>query len=265
METVGWEGIDARGLEAGLRVEGGRVVIDIRRLALGPGRITGQLVVEPGTEPPRVTLSLLANDIDVDDIRMHDAEGLMSDGRLDFRLEFDGQGSTLGELMASANGSLEVLIEDGRARAGSVDEARGPLWMFDVLGVMVPGKLSDVAIRCGVARLKLEDGVLTEEVLAVVTEHTLITGKGRVDFADERVNLVMTPRRSKRFTGVLSPPVRVTGTVAQPRVMIAPFGVLSDPVSLLERLSASVLTPLLALGGGAVHDCATALEGVNGE
>ena len=260
MEEVGWEGLDARHLESRLRVDDGHVVIDIRRLEIGPGRISGQLVVEPATSPPRITLSFQASDINIDDLRRDNVEGLMTDGRLDFRLELRGQGRTLAELMASADGQLELLVEAGHVRAGSVEEVRGPLWMFDVLGVLVPGSLSDVAIRCGVARLKLDGGVLTEEILAVVTEHTLVTGKGRVDFADETVDLLMVPRRSKRFTGALSPPVRVAGTINQPRVSVSPLGALGDPGSLLERLSASVLTPILALGGGAVHDCAAALE-----
>ena len=260
MEEVGWEGLDARHLESGLRVEDGRVTLDLRRLELGAGRVSGQLVVEPGASPPRITLSLLASDINIDDLRIDNVEGLMTDGRLDFRLELRGQGRTLAELMASAHGRLDLLVEAGHVRAGGVEEVRGPLWMFDVLGVLVPGSLGDVAIRCGVARLNLESGVLTEEILAVVTEHTLVTGQGRVDFADERIDLVMIPRRSKRFTGVLTPPVRVTGTVAQPQVSVSPLGALGDPGSLLERLSASVVTPILALGGGAVHDCATAFE-----
>ena len=260
MEEVGWEGLDARHLESGLRVDNGRVIIDLRRLELGLGGISGQLVVEPDASPPRITLSLLATDIDIDDLRLDNVEGLMTDGRLDIKLELRGQGRTLAELMASADGQLELLVEAGHVRAGSVEEVRGPLWMFDVLGVLVPGSLGNIAIRCGVARLNLEGGVLTEEVLAVVTEHTLVTGRGRVDFADETVDLLMVPRRSKRFTGALSPPVRVAGTITQPRVSVAPLGALGDPGSLLERLSASVVTPILALGGGAVHDCATTLD-----
>ena len=263
MDDVGWEGLDARHLDSGLRVEDGRVIIDIRRLELGPGRLSGQLIVEPGASPPRITLSLLAMDINIDDLRLHNVEGLMTDGRLDFRLAFHGQGNTMAELVASAHGSLELLVEAGHVRAGDIDEVRGPLWMFDVLGVLVPGSLGNVAIRCGVARLNLEAGVLTEEILGVVTEQTLITGKGRVDFTEERIDLMLIPRRSKRFTGVLSPPVRVSGSLAQPRIAIAPLGALSDPGSFLERLSASVLTPLLALGGGAVHDCAAALQGLD--
>jgi hypothetical protein len=265
IDAFSWQGIEARDVEGTLVVRKGRIEVEVTALRIGRGQLRGRLTIAPGTEPPTFELQFRGNDIDVDDLRRNDVEGLLSDGTLDIDVRLTARGRSVAELASSLDGKLDLLLEKGRARQGDVEEAgQSPLFFLDLLSVVVPKGGDSVTIKCNAERLRIESGIAHEELMLIETDQTLFSGSGTIDLRVERLNLTLTPRRTSRLLGVLLPPIRISGTFANPRTELLPLRKLTELGNLSRLIASPVVGPVLAIGGGN-HDCAKALQAVAGE
>lgn len=256
---IDWEGLEARNIEGTFQLRDGRVEITITRFELGPGRVTGRLTLDPTTMPLSVTLELLARNIRVQDLRKFDQPGLLTDGTIDMKVQLSGRGESMATLMASAEGEVAMLLEDGRAVSVSAEKAGGPMLALDLMGALVPPGLDSTSIRCAVGRVNVEAGVAIPEVLIIVTEHTLISGNGSADLGRESLDLMLVPQQSSNVQGVLMPPIQIGGTFTNPSFRAAPLGNITDIGSIAKLIASPLITPALAISGEK-HDCAQELK-----
>lgn len=168
-------------------------------------------------------------------------------GVLEARVSLTGRGTSVAEVLGSADGSACFVVERGLA-----DER-----LVEKIGLEIPELLvgwlwgdDRSEIDCLVAGFDVAGGVWTVSTLVCDVGSTKVVGHGRIDFAAQRVDLVLEPRAID--FGLLSgeAPVRIHG----------PFGAIVAEASTTEAVQ-SLLTPI-ELGGAEPADCAALSESV---
>jgi uncharacterized protein involved in outer membrane biogenesis len=79
-----------------------------------------------------------------------------------------------------------------------------------------PGSAS--RINCAIGRFQLENGQLTDRMFVLDTSRMRVTGKGRADFARERVDLRMQPTAKTPQFLSLATPIDVRGPFGNFRI-----------------------------------------------
>ena len=121
----------------------------------------------------------------------------------------------------------------------------------------------NVMLQCAAVALDVKDGLMSSRTLLLDTSDTVINGEGKVNLADETIDIVL--KRQPKDMSILSlrSPLRIGGSFASPSAG-------PDKVALTARaslaLALGVINPLLALaatietGPGQDADCAQTLQ-----
>src|SRR5207302_444421 len=107
-------------------------------------------------------------------------------GEIDGRLRFQGTGESMRKALATANGTGSFIVSQG-----TISKWVSSILGLDVaraLGVLISGD-KKIGLRCIVTDFELKGGIVTPRALVVDTDATLVTGKGTINLADERMDL----------------------------------------------------------------------------
>jgi uncharacterized protein involved in outer membrane biogenesis len=182
------------------------------------GLVTVDLVIDATTDPPQVEGSWLVDDLDYGLLLRQAGAAEIVEGTLDVTLTLSGTGRTRRELLPDAEGQLIIIGSDGRIASRRLD-----LWGADLFTTMLSPswRAQDVtALNCVVVRATIGDGVVTSDELLADTERITIGAAGRLDLETEALDLVLAPRPKRASLLSLTNPVRVTGTLSEPRVSV---------------------------------------------
>lgn len=136
-------------------------------------------------------------------------------GTMGGRAKLDGNGNSVSQMLASANGEA-ALIMDG----GSVSELMLRLSNLDIansIAVLLGGD-KQVPIRCLVGNFKAVDGDFKVEALVLDTTKVNITGDGNVNFTDESLHLRLVAQSKGFSLASLRGPIAITGSFKSPLV-----------------------------------------------
>jgi uncharacterized protein involved in outer membrane biogenesis len=100
-------------------------------------------------------------------------------------------------------------------------------------------------VHCLVADFRAERGVLLPDPLLLDTEHTMVSGTGRIALSDESLDLRLTAQPKDGSLLALRGPILVQGTMANPSVR-------PEMGSMLARTGAAVLLGIVATPAAAV-------------
>ena len=121
-----------------------------------------------------------------------------------------------------------------------------------------------IPVRCLVADFRAENGVLVPDPLVLDTEHTLVTGTGRIALSDEQLDLRIVAQPKDGSVLALRGPIVVHGTMAKPTVRpeIGNVLVRTGAAVLLGIVAtpAAAILPFLETGKPVQADCAAHLE-----
>jgi len=144
-------------------------------------------------------------------------------------------------MLGSLDGSSQWWVGNGRVSRLLV-ELIG-LDIAQSLGMMVKGD-QRLPVRCAVASLSVDNGVMRPDTAVIETELTTTRATGEISLADERLALRVTAHPRNVSPLALRSPVRIEGTFADPEVIL-------DPVSIGARVAAAAalaaVTPVAAL------------------
>ena len=184
-------------------------------------------------------------------------------GPIGGRIDISGTGESFRELMATASGNTFLVMSGGEisellVRLAGLDVAR-------TLGVMVRGD-KPIPIRCGLLNLQGENGQMGVQTLVFDTANSVISGEGKIDLRDEKVNIVVIPD-PKNFSPLsLRSYIRVTGGFKNVSVFPDPIKTGTDSLfkKIFNVLTMLVLSPLQPrdLGLGKDVDCDALIAGV---
>ncbi len=256
-------------LKAHVRLERGVLTLSDIDARTAGGAVGGRTVLDATKEPPAWQADLRLSDVDLAGwLRAARKETSTVDARdppaklarerrearqggaparsyvtgvLQAQLQLAGRGRSTAAILGSLDGRVRAAVRDG-SLSNLALEVVG-LDLAQALGVMARGDES-LPLRCAVVAARARDGELKAEAAVFDTSDTTVTFDGTVDLGDERLALraVALPRDFSVFT--LRTPVRVGGTLAEPRVEL-------DKAPLARRviagLALGLINPLAAL------------------
>ncbi len=225
-----------------LVLDGGRLELKDLNARLAEGSVEGTTVLDASREEadPRFDVRLRWRAVNLRKW-VQVGEDFLVAGRFSGRTELAGAGRSTAGILGALDGALK-----GRIDGGSISHQLIELAGLDVgqsLGVLVSGD-EPLELTCGLVDLSAKDGTVRSDLFLLDTRDTLFFLQGKVDLADERLDLrlVQSPKDWSPLS--LRAPLLLRGTLGEPDV-----GVEAAPIALkvLGSVLAGAVAPIAAL------------------
>lgn len=248
-------------LRARLLLDGGVLRINDILARWARGQVQGRIQVDGRNPVARWEAHLAGNGLVIEQwLRLQRPPGRPPylTGVLGARVDISGQGRSTAEFLASADG--RALLHWTRGSISHLVVEGAGIDIAQALGVMLRGD-RPLQVQCGAADLVLRDGVVTPKVLLVDTTDSTLWAEGSLSLATERLALVARVEPKDFSPLALRTPLRVDGTLGQPKVSLekGPLVRRIVPSALLAMLHP--LAGLLPLMDAGDDDAQAALAG----
>jgi AsmA protein len=180
-------------------------------------------------------------------------------GRIHGRVDLRGQGNSVGRMLGTADGALQLAVDPGRISRLLMEEMG--LHLLEILQLKLTGDQA-VALHCAVADFAVKDGVMTARHLALDTAVSSVAGSGQINLRQETLDLTLVPRTRATSLVALRGPIRLHGPLGAPKLQLDTPGILARGAS---AIALGLVNPLLALvplveaGKNAPSPCAKAV------
>jgi uncharacterized protein involved in outer membrane biogenesis len=238
---------DAFDLDVSL--QDGRLRVDPLTLRVGEGRVQGRVEFDASDAPAeadvdlellRLPVARLINRLDVDVA----AFGTLS-GRARGGVGMEGYGLSVQQILGNTDGEVTLVMQ-----GGAIDRTLVTAAKFDLLGLFgsfLNATPEQVELRCTLADLAIQDGIVETRALVVDTPIADIGGDGTVNLETEAINLELLARPDDTATVTERTGITITGTLADPEISV-------DPLTVAARGAAAatfgvLLKPFTALAG----------------
>ena len=178
-----------------------------------------------------------------------------SAGKVGGRAKFTATGNSVADMLATSNGEIALISWGGDASELAIVLTN--LDLARAVELLMRGD-SNSPIRCVVANMVAENGVMDAKTLVIDTEAAKILGEGKIDFRDELYDLKLKAQSKRPSLIALRGPIAIDGSFKNPNVhpetgpIAARVGT-SIALGALNPLAA--LLPLIDLGGASDADC----------
>ncbi|MDA7970002.1 MAG: AsmA family protein [Gammaproteobacteria bacterium] len=221
---AGHRWLDMRGATARVRVQNG-VWYQTIRGAVGEGDAPLHLDMrfDAGSRPQELHFTARGEQLDTAGLRAFRDDRYLDGGVFRADADVRARGDSLAALAAAANGGLSLRFDDMRMKNQAIDVFGGDIFA-NILTAANPfrsiGEYVDV--ECAIMKFELADGVASAgENLAIKTERMTMRANGSINFADESLQFLISPK-ARTGLGINSSSlvklVRVGGTLAQPQI-----------------------------------------------
>ena len=253
-------------MSAHLIVKGGVLTLAPLDFGAAGGHLVAQITMDGRRAPIATRIDLVAKGLHLEQMFPNSRLAADNTGTMGGRAKLVGNGNSIAQLLASANGEA-ALIMDG----GSVGELTLRLANLDIANSMLLliGGDKQTPIRCMVGNFKAVDGEFRVAELLLDTPKVNITGSGNVNFNDESLHLRLVAK-SKGFSLVsLRGPIAITGTFTSPAARPELGGVIarSGLAVALGTATAGLgaLIPLLDFGKKKDSNCSALISQVKAD
>ncbi len=243
-------------LQLRLLLKDARLTLDPLDFGVAGGQLNAQVTLDGRHDPLRgqvkaqlrgLMLARLLPTVDSSKTRI---------GRLDGDAELTGEGASVGRMLATADGRLSLVVQNGQISRLLMEQSG--LHLLEILKLTLTGD-QPVALRCAVADFGVTHGVMQARALVLDTAVNTLVGSGRIDLSRETYDLTVVPRTKETTAVALRSPVYIKGSFDKPLVQldarrIAVRGAGALALGLLNPLLA--LIPLFEAGPGVDSECA---------
>ncbi|NCT82465.1 MAG: AsmA family protein [Comamonadaceae bacterium] len=250
-------------VNASLVLEDGVLSLQGFNAGIAGGEAAGSARLDTRPSPPRWRVTLDVRGMAVEQWLRFQPAGLARDpltGRLRADLDVQGQGRSPAELLGSLDGPLRLRLDRGSVshlltEAAGLDLAQG-------LGVLLRGD-HRLALNCARLDGRFKAGVLRPRSAVIDNRDSRIDIDGRIDLADETLDLRVVARPKDFSPLTLRAPLRVQGRLAEPRVALEgralggkalaaiALGALTPPAALLAFVDPGETLPPVRCDGAA--------------
>ena len=232
-------------------------VLDLRNLHAGiaGGEVTGATRLDTRASPPAWDIGLNVRGMAIEQWLKLPTKALADDpvtGRLRGDIDVKGHGRSPAEVLGSLDGPVRFQLDKGSishllTEAVGLDLAQG-------LAVWLRGDRK-LTLNCAQLEGRFKAGLLRPRTAVVDNRDSRIDIDGRVNLADETLDLRLVARPKDFSLLTLRSPVRVQGTLADPRVALEgkalggkamaaiALGALAPPAALLAFVDPGVDLP----------------------
>jgi uncharacterized protein involved in outer membrane biogenesis len=244
---------------ARLQLQDAVLTLDGLDIGMAGGQLTGSVVLDARQAEVQASAKLLARGLQLAQLSTVSDKARDSIGRIHGRIDLRGRGNSVGRMLGTSDGTLQLAADPGRISRLLMEEMG--LHLLEILQLNLAGD-QPVALRCAVADFVVKDGVMTVRHLALDTAVSSVTGSGQINLRQETLDLVLVPRTRATSLVALRGPIRLHGPLGAPQVQLDTAGILARgagaiALGLLNPLLA--LVPLVETGKNAPSPCAKAV------
>jgi hypothetical protein len=242
----GWPTLGA--LQAQVRLEPGRLLVDMLSFALANGRVQARaaLTARPN-EPLRLQLRGDARGLSLEALdALRGAPSRFRGGQVALQADLAASGRTPHDLAASLDGQALLTVRDAALVGGAAIERNV---LIAVLQTLLPKQESDKAlsIECAVVRLPLHHGVARiDRSIAMETDKVSMAASGELNLAAQSVSLTFQPVVKKGIgidsSANLAKLVMLEGPLQDPKVGIDMKGTAREAANIGAAVATGGLT-----------------------
>ncbi|MDQ1155239.1 AsmA family protein [Brevundimonas sp. SORGH_AS_0993] len=235
--------LDVRKVDLGAVLKDGVLKLDPISFDFDRGSLNGTARIDARQATPRNTVDLRLAGYPLESVVPARNGSVPISGLALGRARLEGPGASIHEFAASSNGSMSLIVPNGRMRAA----------FAELLGVnasagllkLLSGDQSVSAIRCAVADFDVRGGKAQARTFVIDTDVVLAQGKGSIDLGAESLNLRIEGESKKPRLLRLWAPITVSGPLTAPRIGVDAGAVASQGG--LAGLLGTVVAPVTAL------------------
>ncbi len=201
-----------RGLATHIHLE--NAILDFKPIAFdfAQGRLSGSFRIDARKDVPVTSLDARLSDIKMENF-IKGAEKPIS-GTAMARAVLTGSGNSAHKVAATASGTATAVIPSGQIRQ-SLAEWLG-INVLSALSLTLTNDESNTGIRCAVAHVAVNNGVMFSQQFVIDTDPVLVKGSGTIDLGRESMDLKLqgAPKSFQLFR--LRSPITVSGPLQNP-------------------------------------------------
>jgi uncharacterized protein involved in outer membrane biogenesis len=226
-------------VSARITIEHGVLTVAPMLAELLGGKLWAHLKLDARSDSPISDVDLKLAGAQLARFDRKDAGPPPAEGSLQARVSIRGEGRSIHQVAASADGTMTAVVTHGSIRT-SLAELTG----IDLraLGLMLAKDKQAADIRCGVAGFRAHAGTLSAQSVVLDTDPVLVTVEGQLRLDSESLDFALHghPRSLRLFR--LRAPVLVRGTLVHPAIGIEAGKALAQTAEAVAL--GVVLTPL---------------------
>ena len=241
--------------EIKMNLQNGKLSASLLKHSAFQGELDSEFVIDAsGKGAPTVKIKFKAPRLEVGELAVVSDGSAAVEGPLAIDISLHAQGNSLAQIMATLNGDVHLLMEKGSADAKALDVLVGGLTA--ILGTIFTEQSSKTQINCAISHLKLDDGILTPQLIVLDTQYSTVFAEGQVDLKKEQLDIKVTPQ-AKGVTLSIAYPVRLYGQLNKPEIEIVKTDALLKTGELWANVvyPPSLLIKFSDLGGGRKNPC----------
>ena len=182
-------------------------------------------------------------------------------GRVDGGVALDGQGQSVAQILATADGEARLYVRDGVMSSLLLDMAG--LNLGSVIVTKLFGQDHEVRLRCAIADVPVRGGVAHMRNVKLNTDEALIEVTGTADMQRELFDIDIDPKAYELKLFSLRTPLEVRGPFAKAHVGVKPGPLIARAAAAIAALAAApgalVLVPITVPGADDDEGCAPLL------
>ncbi|MPQ66840.1 MULTISPECIES: AsmA family protein [unclassified Pseudomonas] len=239
----------------------GELSLEPLRFGVAGGKLDAQIRLNGRTTPMQGRAKLTARNFKLKQLFPTFEPMQTSFGELNGDADIAGTGNSVAKLLGTSNGDLKMLVNDGAISRGLMEIAGLNVGNY-VVGKIFGDK--EVKINCAAADLGIKSGLATTRLFVFDTENAIIYIDGTANFANEQLDLKVTPESKGLRLLSLRSPLYVRGKFIKPDagVQAVPLMLRGAGMVALGLIAgpAAGLLALVAPSGDVPNQCAPLLE-----
>jgi uncharacterized protein involved in outer membrane biogenesis len=181
------------------------------------GAFDGKLVLDGTQYVPTLEVNLNIQGLDYGRVAKFFGGTEMVKGQSQsIKLALKGRGDTLHEVLEQASGQFELVDGPLELSTKYID-----LWAADLIttALSTAWKSEPVTkINCAVGYFDIDEGVVKSDDILIDSRRLTVAGIGKLNLADETIDILLTPRPKDPSLFTLAHMVRITGPLTNPDV-----------------------------------------------
>jgi uncharacterized protein involved in outer membrane biogenesis len=191
-------------------------VLNLKPLSFGftQGKLSGSLKIDARKEVPVTSLDARLTDLKAENFIKGTDKPIQ--GTLEARAVLTGRGNSVHKVAATSDGTFTAVVPKGGMRH-SLAEWLG-IDVLKALSLNISDDNSNIQLRCAVAGFGVRNGMMTSQSFVLDTEPVRVDGTGRINLADETLDLRLQGAPKHFQIMRLRAPITVKGSLAHPAI-----------------------------------------------
>ncbi len=264
-DTVVTKGFPIDTLSVDLELKDGVLRLKPLNFNVENGRLGFDIAVNSNTAPVKTDINIAVEKFPLHRLLGEVDKSLETSGNnwgaIGGRIELHGTGNSMHKIMATSEGSVALLAEDGQISLLLVELM--DLDIAESLGILLT-KDRPVKIRCMALDMSVEKGLMNSRTFVIDTADSAIIGSGTADLGREVFDLKLNPKPKDNSLAAIRAPILIKGSFGKPSIgpdmgVVTARGGVAVALGVVLTPFAALL-PLIEIGRGKDMNCSQLIQ-----